>query len=65
MSARAYTPREAYEEDCRRNPLYHDGGVRRSWDELGREERGTWVRNPWPREPSPTAPAISKSEETR
>lgn len=46
---RTYTPREAYEEDCRRMPLYHTGEPRPAWDDLCDAVRGTWVRNPTPR----------------
>ena len=49
MSARTYTPREAYEEDCRRQPLYHDGGVRPSWERLSDVAKWSWVKNPTPR----------------
>jgi hypothetical protein len=40
----------AYEEDCRRQPHYHDGTPRKAWDALGYAERDTWRRNPTPRE---------------
>lgn len=44
------TPRQAYEEDVRRSPLYNDGTPRRSWDELPDHVRLSWERNPTPRE---------------
>lgn len=39
----------AYLEDCRRQPAYHDGTPRKSWDELPDYVRDTWGRNPTPR----------------
>lgn len=44
------TPREAYEEDCRRWPLYNDGGARKSWDDLGALARSSWEKDPTPRD---------------
>lgn len=40
---------KAYEEDCRRQPRYEDGTLRKSWSELGEVERWSWNRNPTPR----------------
>ncbi len=36
------TGREAYEADCARRPLYHDGKPRKTWDQLGTIERSSW-----------------------
>jgi hypothetical protein len=41
------TAQEAYEEDVRRHPLYHDGTPRKSWDEVARQ---SWEKNPTPRD---------------
>lgn len=43
----------AYEEDCRRAPLYHDGTVRKTWLALPSWVQETWHKNPTPREYSP------------
>lgn len=43
------TGREAYEEDCRRNPTYHDGTPRRLWDEISEIAQYSWNRDPRPR----------------
>lgn len=43
------TPQQAYEEDCRRCPLYHDGQPRRSWESLPELYKSTWVKDPTPR----------------
>ena len=44
----------AYEEDCRRRPMYDDGTRRPAWDNLDQLSRDSWERNPttrdWPRE---------------
>lgn len=40
----------AYEEDCRRRPLYDDGAPRKSWQELGDVAQQSWYRNPTARE---------------
>lgn len=50
------TGREAYEEDCRRCPTYHNGEKRLAWEHLGRWCQATWDRNPTPREYRGTAP---------
>lgn len=49
MSRYSMTAREAYEEDVRRKPTYHDGTPRKAWSELGEVEQWTWKRNPTPR----------------
>lgn len=41
--------RLAYEEDLRRQPAYHDGARRPSWDALDPWAKPTWERNPTPR----------------
>lgn len=46
---RAMTAREAYEEDVRRCPAYHDGTPRQAWRDLSDAVQGTWRRNPTPR----------------
>jgi hypothetical protein len=38
----------AYEADCLAKPLYHDGGKRKAWDQLGKAEQDSWERNPTP-----------------
>lgn len=40
----------AYEEDCRRRPLYDDGATRSPWDILPAAYQDTWHRNPTPRD---------------
>ncbi len=50
MEDRQMTPREAYEEDCRRKPTYETGQPRKAWRELGEVEQWTWRRDPTPRE---------------
>lgn len=40
---------QAYVEDCKRQPTYHDGTPRKSWHELPDYVRDTWERNPTPR----------------
>lgn len=40
----------AYIEDVNRQPNYHDGSPRKSWEQLSEVERSTWVKNPTPRE---------------
>lgn len=42
--------RQAYEEDVRRQPLYHDGTPRIGWDNLSAQARDSWIKNPTPRE---------------
>lgn len=42
--------RNAYAEDCRRQPNYHDDMPRKAWADLGEIERESWIRNPTPRE---------------
>jgi len=37
---------QAYERDLILMPAYHDGGKRKSWNQLGELERWTWERNP-------------------
>ena len=44
------TGKEAYEEDVRRSPLYHDGSPRKVWDQLSEAVQWSWNRNPTPRE---------------
>ena len=46
---KTYTPKEAYIEDCRRRPFYHDGGERKTWEQLSEYARKTWEKNPRPR----------------
>lgn len=36
----------AYEEDCRREPTYHNGKPRTPWDSLDPLARDSWERNP-------------------
>lgn len=43
------TGQQAYEEDCRRRPHYHDGSKRQSWSELCEVAKESWNRNPTPR----------------
>lgn len=57
---KTYTPREAYEEDVRRRPTYHDGTPRRTWDELPETARWSWKRNPTPR----SYPKTKQEDET-
>jgi len=33
-----------YEQDVRREPVYHDGSPRRTWDELTAAARWSWER---------------------
>lgn len=40
----------AYEEDCRRRPLYEDGSARKTWSQLAYEVMENWERYPTPRE---------------
>lgn len=40
----------AYEEDCRRKPVYHDGVARKDWSQLADAVKYNWERNPTPRE---------------
>lgn len=47
----------AYEEDLRRQPLYHDGGRRPSWAELDPWARPSWEKNPTPRDMRHLQPA--------
>lgn len=49
-----YTAAEAYEEDCRRCPNYHDGTPRKPWDELDAVAQISWQRCPVPRNYAPT-----------
>jgi hypothetical protein len=37
---------EAYERDLQQRPFYHDGGQRKTWEQLGDVERWSWERNP-------------------
>lgn len=41
--------RAAYEADVAKTPRYHDGALRRSWDELDDLARASWIKNPTPR----------------
>ncbi len=41
--------REAYEEDVRRHPTYHDGSPRPPWHRLDENAQWSWERNPTPR----------------
>lgn len=43
------TGKEAYEEDVKSRPSYHDGSHRKTWKQLGAVEQWTWERNPGPR----------------
>lgn len=43
------TGKQAYEEDCRRRPTYHDGTKRQHWDQLDKIAKDSWDRNPVPR----------------
>lgn len=36
----------AYEADCRATPRYHDGAVRKDWQDLCEVARWSWERNP-------------------
>ena len=49
------TAKEAYEEDVRRRPKYHDGASRKTWEQLGAVEKWTWERNPTPRDSAATS----------
>lgn len=40
------TGQQAYEADLQRQPLYHDGTPRKSWDQLSDIARWSWNRNP-------------------
>lgn len=40
----------AYEEDCRRCPVYGDGKPRRTWDQLRDFEQESWHHNPTARD---------------
>lgn len=40
----------AYEEDCRRKPVYPNGGQRIPWDRLPDHAQWSWERDPTPRE---------------
>ena len=42
------TGKQAYEEDVRRKPNYHDGSPRKRWDQLAPEVQNTWNKNPTP-----------------
>lgn len=42
MSARG---KSRYEQDCIRQPRYHDGTLRKSWAELGVVEQWSWERD--------------------
>jgi hypothetical protein len=53
------TGKEAYEEDVRRSPLYHDGSPRKVWDQLSEAVQWSWNRNPTPREYNGKAQATS------
>jgi hypothetical protein len=44
------TGEQAYEEDVRRSPLYHDGSPRKAWDQLSEAAQWNWNRDPTPRE---------------
>lgn len=39
---------KAYEADIKRNPFYHDGTRRRSWDDLSDIARWSWNKAPTP-----------------
>ena len=39
----------AYEDDVRRAPLYHDGKLRKTWDQLSAVDQWSWAQNPTPR----------------
>lgn len=45
--------REAYEQDVRGCPLYHDGSPRVGWNQLCEVARYSWDRNPTPRNTQP------------
>ena len=47
--APALTGKQAYEEDVRRMPTYHDGTPRRPWERLDEVTQWSWNRNPTPR----------------
>lgn len=57
------TGKEAYKEDVRRSPLYHDGSPRKAWDQLGEAAQWSWSRNPVPREYSGNAQTTSCESE--
>lgn len=40
----------AYEADLAAQPVYHDGGKRKTWEQLAELERLSWERNPTPRQ---------------
>ena len=44
------TGREAYKEDVRRKPTYHNGQPRKQWDDLDAIAQWSWNRNPTPRD---------------
>jgi hypothetical protein len=46
----------AYETDCERKPLYHDGTARQPWDRLPDYAQWSWNRNPTPRDYSRHSP---------
>lgn len=50
MTKKTYTPQEAYEEDVRRRPNYHDGTPRRAYKDLPENVKDGWRKNPTPRE---------------
>ena len=41
--------KQAYDEDCRRAPNYHDGTPRKKWKELCDVAKSSWIENPTPR----------------
>ena len=44
-----YTPQQAYEEDCRRCPRYHDLTSRLVWHQLSPWKQQSWIDDPTPR----------------
>lgn len=36
--------RVRYEDDCMKQPNYHDGKPRKTWEQLGKVERYSWSR---------------------
>jgi hypothetical protein len=48
--ARTMTGQQAYEDNVRRRPYYHNGDPRRSWDQLDEVTQWSWNKNPTPRE---------------
>ena len=45
----------AYERDCILMPTYHDGIIRKTWNQLGEVEQWSWNRNPTTRDEERTA----------